>query len=94
MPKVRGLTQEQKEAGRRKAAVTNFQLQMEEIAKKIGITAHQAIGLATGASINTITRYYHNPWSMRKEQERGIFLLFEANGLSYDPSWGERSVQA
>lgn len=90
MPKVRPLTEAQKEAARRKAAVINFQLQMERLGKEIGMTARQAIGLATGAPRpSTTSIYYKDPWRMTKAQERGILLLFEQSGLVYDPSWGE-----
>lgn len=90
MPRVRPLTEAQKEAARRKKAVINFQLQMERLGKELGMTARQAIGLGAGTpNKTTMGKYYNEPWYMTKEQERGIFLLFEQSGLTYDPSWGE-----
>ena len=93
MPKVKGLTQAQKETERRKAAVRNFHQQLTAAADVLGITARQVLGRATGTPrASTMSERYADPWRITKEQERGLMLLFAECGLTYDPTWGEGST--
>lgn len=93
MPRVKGLTQEQKDKARWESADRNFREQLFTIADVIGFTPKQVIGQVLGTTHGqTIKRMYDNPSRMTKEQERGFAKFFEANGLKFDMTWGETTA--
>lgn len=90
MPKVRPLTQEQKEAARWTKADRNFRRQIDEIADILGFTPKQVIGFVLKTThYQTIKRFYDDPSRMTKKQERDFASFFEKNGLPFDMTWGE-----
>lgn len=93
MPKVRGLTQEQRDKARWENADRNFRTQLFSLADAIGFTPKQIIGMVLGTTHGqTIKRMYDNPSRMTKAQERDFAKFFEKNNLKFDFSWGEASA--
>lgn len=90
MPKVRPLTQEQKEAARWLKADRNFRRQVDEIADILGFTPRQIVGFVLKTTnYKTIKRLYDHPSKMTKEQERSFASFFEQNNVPFDLTWGE-----
>ena len=90
MPKVRPLTQAQKDEARWATADRNFRAQLFNLEQVIGVTSRQIIGTVIGTTHGqTIKRFYDNPSRMTKKQERDFAKFFEENGVNFDMTWGE-----
>lgn len=89
MPKVRPLTQEQKEKTRWQKADDNFRAQIDLLLYKSDMNkielAHR-LGIKSYATMET--RYKH-PSKLKKAEERRLASLFEEFGLIYDFTMGD-----
>lgn len=91
MPKVRALTEDQRQKARWEAQNANFRMQIGAL---LGLTGQkptvEALGSLFGLKdCRAVKRVYENPGVMTKEQERRLMILFEKKGLTYDPTLGE-----
>ena len=90
MPRVKALTQEQKDKARWETADRNFRTQLLTVADVIGFTPKQVIGEVLGTTHGqTIKSMYDHPERMTKAQERDFAKFFEKNGVKFDMTWGE-----
>lgn len=92
MPKVRPLGESAQNAARWKEADRRYVLQLEVFKARTGLTQKQ-IARAIGVSLPTITRWKLNPGLMTKEHERRLVLLFEQNGVPYNPMLNVEEVK-
>ena len=91
MPKVRPLTQSQRNEARWKAQNTNFRMQIGMLFGQMGCRQDVAgLGALFGLKDSrAIRRVMDDPGVMTKAQERRVILAFEKAGLRYDPTLGE-----
>ena len=92
MPKVRPLGESARNAARWKEADRLYVQQLDIFKAITGLTQNQ-IARAIGVSQPTITHWRRNPGLMTKEHERRLVLLFEQNGVPYNPMLSVEEVK-
>lgn len=66
----------------------NFRFQIGVLRAKSGMSVAKIAG-ECDVSFATLYRYLEHPSSVTKRVERRLAMLFEENGLRYDPTLGE-----
>jgi hypothetical protein len=89
MPKVRPLTQEQREKNRWKKADTNFAAQIGALLEVSKLTELQLAWRLGIKCQQTMRKKIDHPATLKKIEERKLAETFEEFGLKYDFTMGE-----